>query len=466
MKTIIVWFRNDLRISDNPALAAAVQEADQVIPLFIFNDSLLNGKHASSNRNRFLLECLQNLDDTLQNVGGRLFIRRGEAAPVLTELVKQTDATAVYCAADYTPFALHRDKQVKAVLAEAGVALRLFPGRLIVDSFKDLHTKAGSPHKIFTPFYKNWLQLERRKLAPEINALAVPENLEPGMLPELSAITETDLLSPNVLKGGEAAACARFEQYMIDGVHAYHQTNNLIALNATSRLSPYLHFGCLSPLEAEIKLPDGEGPNAWRRQLAWRDFYNYVLFHYPDNAQQEFQTVYRDFPWDYNEAFLTAWQTGKTGYPIVDACMRQLLKEGWMHNRGRLIVGSFLTKDLGLDWRLGEQFFMQMLLDGDEANNNGNWQWIASVGVDPAPVFRRLYNPTSQQANYDPEGAYVRRYVPELINVPDKYLAEPWKMPEDVQAEVGCRIGAEYPAPIVDHKQARTAALAKYRAAK
>jgi len=210
-------------------------------------------------------------------------------------------------------------------------------------------------------------------------------------------------------------------------------------------------------------LPSSAGAAAWHRQLCWREFYHYILFKFPANAQQEFQERYHDMKWDNNKIYLAAWQDGRTGYPVVDASMRQLLDEGWMHNRARLIVGSFLTKDLWLDWRLGEQHFMRLLIDGDESNNNGNWQWIASVGVDPAPVFRRLYNPSLQQKNFDPDGAYVRKFVPELKNVPDKYLAEPWTMPKDVQIDVGCIIGQDYPAPIVDHKAARVAALDHYR---
>ena len=201
--------------------------------------------------------------------------------------------------------------------------------------------------------------------------------------------------------------------------------------------------------------------------MAWSDFYNYVLFNFPANAKHEFQERYRGkLKWHNNEGHLEAWQQGRTGYPIVDAAMRQLNQEGWMHNRARLIVGSFLTKDLWLDWREGETYFMRMLTDGDEANNNGNWQWIASVGVDPAPVFRRLYNPSSQMKNYDPEGEYIRRYVPELKDVPVKYLGEPWTMSEQQQADAHCVIGIDYPRPIVNHKEAREHALAQYANAK
>jgi deoxyribodipyrimidine photo-lyase len=229
---------------------------------------------------------------------------------------------------------------------------------------------------------------------------------------------------------------------------------------SSSRLSPYIHFGCISAREVEEREP------GLQRQLAWRDFYHHVLLRFPQNAKHEHQERYRDtLRWDHDDEKLRAWQVGRTGYPLVDAGMRQLRREGWMHNRARLVVGSFLTKDLGLDWRLGERWFMRLLIDGDEANNNGNWQWIASVGVDPQPAYRRLYNPARHQARFDPRGEYVRQHVPELRAVPDEHLAEPWTMPPELQARVGCVIGRDYPAPIVDHREARAAALERYRSA-
>jgi len=208
------------------------------------------------------------------------------------------------------------------------------------------------------------------------------------------------------------------------------------------------------------------GAEALRRQLGWRDFYQHVLVHYPENSRQEFQARYRGtLAWSGDDADFAAWTAGQTGFPLVDAGMRQLRREGWMHNRVRLMAGSFLTKDLGIDWRRGEAWFMRLLLDGDQASNNGNWQWIASVGVDPQPAFRRLYNPVLQQQRFDPDGRYVRRYLPELAQVPDSYLAEPWRMPAAEQQRAGCRIGQDYPAPIVVHQTARLAALDRYRAA-
>ncbi|CAN5189537.1 deoxyribodipyrimidine photo-lyase [soil metagenome] len=462
MKTIIVWFRNDLRIHDHPALATACADADFVVPLFITNDTLLHGEHRSANRNRFLLESLKDLQQSLQDSGGDLVIRNGDAAEELVKLVKETNAEAIYYTADYTPFAIKRDKAAKASVAKSNVAFRSFPGRLAVSSLEKLHTKAGTTHKVFTPFWKNWLTIVRRDIADTPQSIQLPSGLTPGTLPELKDVTTPQELSPNALPGGETAGRKRLHAYLNAGIEDYHQTNNDMAANQTSRLSPYLHFGCVSAREIETLLPDNAGARAWHRQLAWREFYHYIVFNNPSNTTKEFQEKYRSLSWTKSPDLLSAWQQGKTGYPVVDAAMRQLNEEGWMHNRGRLIVGSFLTKDLWLDWRDGERYFMQMLIDGDTANNNGNWQWIASVGVDPAPVYRRLYNPSTQRDKFDPSGAYTKKFVPELANVPDKYLSSPWTMPIEVQQEIGCIIGKDYPAPIVDHKQARLAALEQY----
>ena len=242
------------------------------------------------------------------------------------------------------------------------------------------------------------------------------------------------------MPGGEGAARDAMNRFLAQRVPDYDDRRNAVAEPGTSRLSPYLHFGCLSPRELEHRLASGTGASAFRRQLSWRDFYAHVLLHFPQNARAEHQARYRGtIKWSRAEKRFEAWCEGRTGYPLVDAGMRQLRREGWMHNRARLVVGSFLTKDLGIDWRWGERWFMRLLLDGDQASNNGNWQWIASVGVDPQPAFRRMFNPERQQARFDPDGDYVRRYVPEL------------------------RDGGGYPEPIVDHAQARREALARYR---
>lgn len=465
MKTIVVWYRNDLRVHDHPALARAITDADRVVPLFIFDPAIYAGKHASANRIRFLLECLHDLKSSLQKNGGNLVIRNGTSSTELKAVVQEVGASAVYYTADYSPFAVNRDKKIQDMFDGSKVEMRAFAGRLIVSSVTKITTKTGTPHKVFTPFWRAWQLVERRELARSSETFSFPTNISIGAVPRLEELINEENLSPHVAKGGETEARRQLSAFLDGDIAQYHKNNNDMALDTTSRLSPYLHFGCLSPLEVESRLPDTEGARAWHRQLAWREFYHSILLHNPTNSEQEFQEKYRQLQWDNNEELLHAWQQGKTGFPIVDAAMRQLRHEGWMHNRGRLIVGSFLTKDLWLDWRQGEAYFMKMLIDGDQANNNGNWQWIASVGVDPAPVYRRLYNPTSQQEKYDSSGMYVRKYVPELANVPDNYLLEPWKMPKKLQKEIGCVIGKDYPVPIVDHKTARVKALERYRAA-
>lgn len=461
-KTIILWHRSDFRVHDHPALAAALKEGGLVLPLFIFDNSIVQGKFASANRHRFMRESLEDLRASYQKRGGNLAVRHGKPRDELKKIVEETGASAIYYTADYSPRATSRDKELTEFFETEGVEMRAFGGRLAVSQLQKLHTKAGDPYKVFTPFWKNWMQVHRRDLAVTPRKIKTPD-ISMGKFPSDASLGIVKKeLSPGALKGGEQAGRERLKDFLNDKIEDYHQKNNDMAADDTSRLSSYLHFGCVSVREIETMLPDSKGARAWHRQLAWRDFYHYVLFHFP-HPEQEFQERYRKFDWTTNKQLLQSWKDGQTGYPAVDAAMRQLKAEGWMHNRARLIVGSFLTKDLNIDWREGERHFMQWLTDGDMANNNGNWQWIASVGVDPAPLFRRLYNPSSQRDKYDPTGMYVRRYIPELKNVPDKYLSEPWTMPKEVQEEAGCFIGSDYPKPIVDHSEARKYTLEKYR---
>jgi deoxyribodipyrimidine photo-lyase len=349
-------------------------------------------------------------------------------------------------------------------MREAGVECFAHPGLHAVDDIEGLRTQAGKPYTVFSPFHRTWLGAPRREVLGRPRALGpLPSGFRKGRLPSLAGLgLRQEVEQP--LPGGETAGRERLARFLRSDVGRYADDHDALGADRTSRLSPYLHFGCLSPRELEERLPRGEGSAAFRRQLCWRDFYHHVLLHHPRNARSEFQDRYRgSISWSYAERRFEAWCEGRTGYPLVDAGMRQLRREGWMHNRARLVVGSFLTKDLGIDWRWGERWFMRLLIDGDEANNNGNWQWIASVGVDPQPAFRRIYNPARHQERFDPHGDYVRRYVPELRAVPDRHLAEPWKMPEETQRSSGCMIGRDYPEPMVDHAQARREALARFR---
>ena len=459
--TALLWFTRDLRVHDHPALRAALDRAGRVVPVFCLDDRLLSGRNASGPRTQFMLECLADLDERL---GGLLVIRRGQPERELPALAREAKAGEVHCSADSGPFARRRIDRVTGALREAGVDCFAHPGLHAVDDLDELRTQAGRPYTVFSPFHRTWLDAPRREVLGRPRALgSLPPGVRKGRLPSLASLgLEQEVEDP--LPGGESAARERLSRFLGDGVREYSDNHDALGRDKTSRLSPYLHFGCLSPREIESRLPRGKGPDAFRRQLCWRDFHHHVLLNFPGNAHHEFQERYRgELSWNDDEEALRAWCDGRTGYPLVDAGMRQLRREGWMHNRARLVVGSFLTKDLGIDWRAGERWFMRLLIDGDQANNNGNWQWIASVGVDPQPFFRRIYNPARHMERFDPRGEYVRRYVPELRGVPDEYLREPWTMPDDVQRTAGCVIGEDYPEPIVDHREAREEAFARYR---
>lgn len=462
--TAIVWFRRDLRVHDHPALRAALEQDERVIPVFCLDESLLHGRHASGARTQFLLECLAELDGTLRERGSGLVLRRGAPERELAELARLTKAQTLHFSSDVTPFARSRGERVRGAMQGSGVELHGHPGLGAIDELGAPRTQAGGPYTIFTPFHRAWERETRREVLGAPRELApLPSRLAKGRIPSLRALgLKQEVASPP--PGGERAAHERLSRFLSGDVSGYGQGRDALGEDSTSRLSPYLHFGCVSPREVEARLPRGAGPEAFRRQLCWRDFHHHVLLHFPRNARSEFQERYRGkLSWSRARGRFERWCEGRTGYPLVDAGMRQLRMEGWMHNRARLVVGSFLTKDLGIDWRWGERWFMRLLIDGDEANNNGNWQWIASVGTDPAPVFRRIYNPARQMETHDPDGRYVRRYVPELAGVPEEYLREPWTMPDELQRAAGCVIGEHYPHPIVDHAQARREALERYR---
>ncbi len=414
--TTILWLRRDLRVHDHPALEAARRDAGALVPVFCFDDRLLHGRHASGPRTQFLLECLADLDAALRDRGSRLVVRHGRPEDELPALARECNTDAVHFSSDVGPFARARDARVARALDGIDVTVHEHPGTFVADDLDNILTTAGNPYTVFTPFYRSWAELPRRQKHGAPRRLPpLPRGLAPARLPSLADLGLHQEIAEPRCRGGEGAG-------------------RKAARDGTSPLSPYLHFGCLSPREIEERVSDEV-----RRQLCWRDFFAHVLLHHPRNARSEHQARYRGtIRWSRAQKRFEAWCEGHTGYPMVDAGMRQLRREGYMDNRARLVVGSFLTKDLGIDWRWGERWFMRLLLDGDEASNNGNWQWIASVGVDPQPVSRRILNPALQQARHDPDGSYVRKYVPELDR-------------------------ADYPKPIVDHAQAGREALARYR---
>src|SRR6185503_11372227 len=371
--TALVWLTRDLRVRDHPPLRAALDAHDRVVSVFCLDDRLLHGRHASGARTQFLLDALHDLDGALRERGGGLIVRHGPPEEELARLARATGADAVYCSADAGPFARARAQRVRAALADAGAALKARPGLFAVDDVGALRTQAGRPYVVFSPFHRAWLAAPRRAVLGAPRALPpLPARVRRGRIPSLDALGLASAVA-HAPRGGEAEARRRAAAFTAGPAARYPEQ--------TSRLSPYLHLGCISPRELEERtLPD-----AFRRQLAWRDFYHHVLLHHPDNARRAHQPRYRGLRWSRSRRRFDAWCAGQTGFPYVDAGMRQLQREGWMPNRVRLVVGSFLTKDLWLDWREGERWFMRHLVDGDEANNNGNWQWIASVGTDPAP---------------------------------------------------------------------------------
>jgi deoxyribodipyrimidine photo-lyase len=468
--TALLWFRRDLRVADHPALTLAARDYDRIVPVFVFDDALLGGRFASAPRTAFMLGCLRALDAALRERSSGLVVRHGRPEVELVALSREAGgADAVLWTSDVAPYARARDTRVTSALREAGIEARPQGGAYVVDVSKP-RTQGGKPYTVFSPFHRVWQGIERRTVHRAPGELpALPSGVRKGRLPapaDLVPGRSADLPEP-FCEPGEPAARAALARWLDGPIDGYGDSHDLVGdEHGTSGLSPYLRWGCVSAAECEQRAArhGGEGAAAWTRQLCWRDFYAHVLLTHPANARLEFQPRYRALEWVDDDEALQAWRCGRTGYPLVDAAMRQLARTGWMHNRARLVVGSFLTKDLHLDWRLGEAHFEALLLDGEPAQNNGNWQWVSSVGVDPAPYFRRLFNPMLQQRKFDPDGVYVRRWVPELRGVPDARLVEPWTMTAGEQAAAGCVIGRDYPAPIVEHAHERRRAIERYQA--
>jgi deoxyribodipyrimidine photo-lyase len=463
----IWWVRRDLRLADNPALQCAIQAADHVVPVFILDPLLLNAPDVGEKRLAFLFGGLRALDADLRARGSRLVVRRGEPGTDLAALRRETGAIAICAERDPWPYARRRDDALVEQLP-----LRLVDG-LIVHPPGAVLTEGGAPYTVFTPFSRAWKALPPPSVC---DLLPAPAHLRsPSELPSLPVPDHPALPSGVPFPPGEAEAWLRLRAFVdggTDGIYGYADGRNRVDLDGTSRLSPYLRFGMLSARQAAVAAlraasvaPDErarKGAETWLDELIWREFYMTILYYHPGVLDSAFRPGMRDIPWGNDENDLAAWAAGRTGYPIVDAAMRQLVETGWMHNRARMIASSFLVKDLLVDWRRGERFFMLHLVDGEPAANNGGWQWTAGVGTDAAPYFR-VFNPSLQSARFDPQGAYVRRWLPELARVPEQFLHEPWKMPLTTQKQAGCVLGRDYPAPIVDHAWARGRALVAYR---
>lgn len=478
---VIHWFRRDLRLHDNLALHAAAQSGSHVLPVFILDPAIVTSKRVSLPRLAFMLKALHALDESLRMTGSRLWIGYGDPREMLPKLVQTSRASAVYTNRDYTPFARRRDTQVAK---QVGVpvhfyddALLLPPGSVVKDN--------GEPYTVFTPFKRKWLTLpiEVRVDAPSSEVFVKAEQVgryqiegtNKGFQSPFERVPSLDNLGhPSTIAvpaASEQEASKRLGDFVAKRIYAYSEGRNQLAAISdddtymgSSFLSPYLRFGMLSPRQAywaahqasEATRKDDyrQSVESWVSELVWREFYMHILYQFPHVAKGGFRPQYDKLQWRYAADDLAAWKAGMTGFPVVDAAMRQLKAMGWMPNRARMIVASFLTKDLLIDWREGERHFMDWLIDGDPAANNGGWQWSAGTGTDAQPYFR-IFNPTSQSEKFDPDGRYIRRWVPELRDVPNQYIHAPWKMSMPL---------ARYPLPIVERSLAHERAIAAFKA--
>ncbi len=472
--TAIVWFRQDLRLDDNPALSRALERHARVFPAYVWSPKE-EGDWAPGGASKWWLQrSIEGLAASVAEKGSRLILRQGDSIGELRRLIEQSGAVAVYWNRRYEPAIVLRDAGVEEALRELGVDCKSFNGALIWEPW-EARRADGEPYKVFTPFWNS-----RRRLAapdPEDAPAALPavdESIASEDLASFGLEPETDWAGGlrATWSPGEACAHAELERFLLDAAASYDDLRDRPAVHGTSRMSPYLHFGEISPRRVWRATlaggPSGSGERAYHqsawsflRQIGWREFAHSLLYHFPETPCEPLRPEFRDYPWaDDPEAF-RRWRRGRTGYPIVDAGMRELWATGWMHNRVRMIVASFLVKDLLIPWQEGAKWFWDTLVDADLANNTLGWQWTAGCGADAAPYFR-IFNPVSQGENYDPDGDYVRKWVPELARMPRKWIQKPWQAPALVLERAGVRLGQDYPAPIVDHAEARKRALEGY----
>jgi deoxyribodipyrimidine photo-lyase len=477
MHPTLLWFRQDLRLKDNAALAAALARGAPIVPIYILDDAG-EGRWAMGGASRWWLHhSLAALDAELRERGSRLTFARGESGKVLRDVAAATGAEAVYWNRRYEPAVIARDKELKAAFAAAGLEVKSFTGALLREPYA-VQNKSGAPFQVFTPYWRHCLTL------PEPQVVDVPTGTIPAPAkgPRSLTLDELELL-PRIpwaaglgetWSPGEAGAAKRLRHFVTRALERYSETRNLPDRDGTSMLSPWLHFGELSPrqiwaaVRAQAKsggaFPPNEGAAAFLGEVGWREFAHHLLFHFPHTPEAPLRADFQRFPWaaDPGGKKLSAWQRGLTGYPIVDAGMRQLWRTGWMHNRVRMIAASFLVKHLRLSWTHGAGWFWDTLVDADLANNTLGWQWSAGSGADAAPYFR-IFAPVLQGEKFDAEGTYVRRWVPELARLPSEHIHAPWNAPRQILTDAGVTLGQTYPHPIVDHATARAEALAAFK---
>ncbi len=476
--TTIVWFGQDLRLDDNEALRAAAGRGGVVVPVFVWAPEEEQPWAPGAASRWWLRQSLEALDAGLRQKGLRLILRRGPNLEALLALIRETGATGVYWSRRREPALRQRDEKLLRGLHDSGVEAEHFGGGCLFEP-GELRTKAGQPYQVFTPFWKACLA------APEPGApIAAPRGLAGPQRWPASLPYEALELEPKInwaaglqkaWKPGERGARERLRSFLKGALPQYNQDRDRPAVEGSSRLSPHLHFGEISPrrvwhevrqTQARIAAAgkDGwkAGPEGFLRELGWREFGSHLLHHFPQTTSQPLREAFAHFPWRKDAKGLAAWQRGRTGFPIVDAGMRELWVTGWMHNRVRMVAGSFLVKDLRIRWQEGAQWFWDTLVDADLANNTLGWQWVAGCGADAAPYFR-IFNPVAQGERFDPEGNYVRRWVPELAGLSPKWIHKPWLAPSPELAQAGVVLGKTYPGPIVDRAAARQEALAAFQ---
>ncbi|MFE4417961.1 cryptochrome/photolyase family protein [Streptomyces sp. NPDC056817] len=442
MNVSVVLFTADLRVHDHPPLRAALDGSRHVVPLFVRDRAVDGAGFAAPNRLAFLADCLHGLDAELRRRGGRLVVRGGGLVDQVCEVAREADADEVHMAADGSGFAHRREERLRRALEADGRRLHVHDTVTTAVTPGVLTPSASDHFAVFTPYFRQWSGQRLRAPLGAPRTVRVPDGVASDELPSRPAAAD---LSTGLAPGGEAEGRKRLAAWLRSGVGAYEERHDDLAGDATSRLSPHLHFGTLSPVELvhRARGAGGPGAEAFVRQLAWRDFHRQVLAARPAAASADYRTKHDRWRSERSaREDVEAWREGRTGYPIVDAAMRQLLHEGWMHNRGRLLTASFLTKTLYVDWRVGARHFLRYLVDGDIANNQLNWQWMAGTGTDTRP--NRVLNPVTQAKRYDPDGTYVRRWVPELAGLDGPAVHEPWKLQGPARAAL------DYPDPVVE----------------
>ena len=465
----LVWFRRDLRDFDHAALYHALKQARQVICAFVFDRDILDALPDPADRRvEFIHASVTELQTALQEKGGGLIVRNGRARDEIVQLAAEIQAEAVFFNHDDDPAALARDAAVETELGARNIAVHHYKDTVIFER-EEVLTGAEKPYSVFTPYKNAWLKaltpfyLRAYPVDAYLNRLAARSTPIP-------ALAELGFVSTNLqelkLPTGMAGGATLLEDFL-SRIDRYHEARDFPAVKGPSYLSVHLRFGTVSirQLAAAAWQQGGRGAHTWLSELIWRDFYHQILWHRPDVAAgHAFKRQYDALPWPNPVGHFEAWCEARTGYPLVDAAMRQLNQTGYMHNRLRMVAASFLTKDLLVDWRLGERYFVDKLIDFDLAANSGGWQWAASVGCDAQPWFR-IFNPVTQSERFDAKGQFIRRYLPELAKVPDQYIHAPWMMPAALQQRVGCIIGRDIPAPLVDHADQRAQALALFKTA-